>query len=493
MSSICTIIAPEACIGCREELINLSKGIENKKTFEIFNKNDVYVGLCSSKSKNDAESIIYKGVRYCYCFCGELYNSEILIEKIRSELGYLPIEEANDGIIATWCYILWGGFSPKMLQGKFAYSIYSEGIFKTSLQTPKVFIAKDRFGFIPIYYYQNHNGTIYFSNDITSMLKINGIKREVSYQGLWQMLYLEGLTLPNMTVFDDIHQLLAGHCAYIDCRGKSKIMIKCYDNTQNYKMPSEIRLDETIQDSFYKRHLDTDEKQSDFDLYEYDYSSIIKSQGISPMPILPSIYYYVSNMKNEGIRISSIGKELQCAQSFCMRGFFSWIGDPYENIELVDNKRLDLYDGFDYLNEERLKIVDPESKKYEIDSLYRLYFPMILGRIEEMARILKISIKYPYCDESIITHLYCKNQLLDTTFKKDIAEFNKTKNSEFDKRLINNLSEAISNSESVLNYIANKEKLSQALNYGIIRKDLILLYSIHNMFEKFNLDLNIKP
>ena len=493
MSSICTIIAPDACIGCREELVNLTKSVDNKRIIEIFNKNDVYIGLCSSKSKNDAESIIYKGTKYSYCFCGELYNSEILVEKIRSELGYSPIEEINDGIIATWCYILWGGFSPKMLQGKFAYSIYSEGIFKTSPQTPKLFIAKDRFGFIPIYYYQNQNGNIYLSNDIASILKIRGIKREISFRGLWQMLYLGGMTLPNMTVFDNIHQLRSGHCAYIDCRGRSNIMIKCYDNTQNYKLPSEITLDEIIRNSFLKRSLSINEKQSDFDLYEYDSDNIFTSIGISSMSILPSIYSYVSNIKNEGIRISSVGKELLFNQRFCMRGFFSWISDPYENIELIENKRLRICEGFDYLNEERLKVVDPESEKYGIDSLYRFYLPMILSCIEEVAGKVKVHIKYPYCDESIVTYLYCKNQLSDTTFKKDTGILNKTKNSEFDKHLIDSLQNAISNSESVLNYIANKEKLSHALNCGVIRKDLILLYSIHSMFEKFNLDLNIKP
>ena len=80
MSSICGIIAPSASIGCYEELVNLSREIKDKKIYENFNKSDVYVGFCSQREKNDVESIIFRGVRYSYSFCGELYNTEYLLK-----------------------------------------------------------------------------------------------------------------------------------------------------------------------------------------------------------------------------------------------------------------------------------------------------------------------------------------------------------------------------------------------------------------------------
>ena len=496
MSSICGIIAPMASVGCREELVNLSRNVKDKKIYENFNKSDVYIGLCSQRSKNDAESIIYKGVRYSYSFCGELYNKVALAEKIKAELGYSPIEELNDGIIAVWCYILWGGFSPKMLKGKFAFAIYSEGIFATSGHTPKVFIAKDRFGFIPIYYYQNPHGVIYFSSDIRSMLKIKGYRRDVSFSGLWQIFYLEGMTLPDKTIFEGIEQLEAGSCAYIDCRGKSKILKKCYDNPRLYKASPDITLDGIIENSFFEKGISKSDIAFEFDSPEYNADILNESLKATLSPINPTFYASIFGLDSKKRHISNFGRELILSQNIpCMRGFFSWISDPYKNIDLLSAKRLRLYDGFDFINSERLLKLDSESDKYELDSLYRFYIPMVLGSIEKISKNLGVNIKYPYCDEDIIGYLYAKNQIPNSVAKATVYTKNNPKSakkSEFEAHIIDYLENTLSNSESVLNYIVDKEKFRLCIERKEFVESLILLYSLHFLFEKFNLNLNIK-
>ena len=495
MSSICGIIAPMASVGCREELVNLSRSVKDKKIYENFNKNDVYIGLCSQRNKNDAESIIYKGVRYSYSFCGELYNKAVLAEKIKAELGYSPIEELNDGIIAVWCYILWGGFSPKMLKGKFAFAIYSEGIFATSGHTPRVFIAKDRFGFIPIYYYQNPHGVIYFSSDIHSMLKIKGMRRDVSFSGLWQIFYLEGMTLPPKTIFEGIEQLEAGSCAYIDCRGKSKILKKCYDNPRLYKISPEVTLDGIIENSFCEKGIKKSDSTFEFTFPADSVDTLNESLKATLLPINPTFYASISRLDRGKTHISSIGRELIFSQNIpCMRGFFSWISDPYKNIDLLNSKRLRLYDGFDFINSERLRAIDSESDKYELDSLYRFYIPMVLCGVEKISENLGVSVKYPYCDEDIVGYLYTKNQLPDS-LKPTFCHQNKQKSakkSEFEAHIIDYLENTLSNSESVLNYVVDKEKFRLCISRGEFHESLILLYSLHFLFEEFNLNLNIK-
>lgn len=495
MSSICGIIAPSASIGCCEELVNLSREINDKKIYENFNKSDVYVGFCSQREKNDVESIIFRGVRYVYSFCGEIYNRDALAEKIKAELGYSPIEIPSDGIIAVWCYILWGGFSPKMIKGKFAYAIYSEGIFATSPHTPKVFIAKDRFGFIPLYYYQNPHGAIYFSTDILPMLKIKGIRRDVSFSGIWQIFYLDGMTLPSKTIFENIHQLEGGSCAYIDCRGKSGILKKCYDNPKIYKGAPETTLEEIIENSFREKGINIREKQVELNACEYDIDSLENSLRATAFPIRPDVYSSLSKLDSTKTHISSFGKELIYLKNLPhMRGFFSWISDPYKNIDFLDTKRLRLCEGFDFINAERLKVIDTESDKYYIDSLYRFYIPMMLQEIETSAKNLSLNIKYPYCDEDIIGYLYTKNQIFDSAkpqfYKKNPQE--NTKKSEFEAHLVNCLENALSNSESVLNYIADREKLLLCIRQGEFYESFILLYSLHFLFEELNLNLNIK-
>lgn len=495
MSSICGIIAPTASVGYREELINLSRNINDKKIYENFNKSDVYIGFCSQADKNDAESIIYKGIRYSYSFCGELYNSSVLAEKIKAELGYSPTDGFSDGVIAVWCYILWGGFSPKMLKGKFAFAIYSEGIFTTSGHTPRVFIAKDRFGFVPIYYYQNPHGVIYFSSDIHSMMKIKGMRRDVSFLGLWQIFYLDGMTLPSKTLFEGIEQLEAGSCAYIDCRGKSKILKKCYDNPRAYKSLSDVTLDGIIENSFIEKGIDKSGMSVEFDNSECDADTLIKSLKSTLSPINPGFYFSISRLDNSKIHISNLGRELISAQNFpCMRGFFSWISDPYKSIDLLDCKRLRLYDGFEFINSERLRAIDCDGDKYELDSLYRFYIPMVLCGVEKICKNLGVTIKYPYCDEDIVGFLYTRNQLSDSQ-KQAFSGIKKrkiSKKSEFEAHIINFIENTLSNSESVLNYIVDKEKFRLCISRGEFTESLILLYSVHFLFEEFNLNLNIK-
>ena len=495
MSSICGIIAPSASVGCSEELVNLSREINDKKIYENFNKSDVYVGFCSQRDNNDVEGIIFRGVRYSYSFCGEIYNRDALLEKIKSELGYSPIESPNDGIIAVWCYILWGGFSPKMLKGKFAFAIYSEGIFATSPHTPKVFIAKDRFGFVPLYYYQNPHGAIYFSTDILPMLKIKGLRRDVSFSGIWQIFYLDGMTLPSKTIFENIRQLEGGTCAYIDCRGKSGILKKCYDNPKIYKSASEVTLDEVIENSFRQKGIDIKDAPFELDFCEYEIDLLEKSLKATSLPIFPSIYSSLSRLNRGKTHISSLGKELIYPQNLPrMRGFFSWISDPYKNIDFLDAQKLRMCDGFDFINAERLKVIDVESDKYEIDSIYRFYIPMMLQGMEKTSKSLGLDIKYPYCDEDIIGYLYTKNQIFDSapllSNKKNPQE--NTKKSEFEAHLLNCLENALSNSESVLNYIADREKLLLCIRQREIHESFILLYSLHFLFEELNLNLNIK-
>ena len=212
MSDICGIVDCNNQLSSREYLVKLSMnyGESLKFTYSKANTYDTFIGISANSVNKSIDNVIYRGVKYTCMFCGELYNVKELSEKIKSELGYDPMEVKSFGVIATWCYILWGGFSPKMLNGKFAYCIYSEGIFKTSPHTPRIFLARDRFGIIPIYYYQPSNSYFMFSTSIKGILRAKKEKSYIDKKGLWQIFYLDGKSLPGLTHVKDIFELNAG-------------------------------------------------------------------------------------------------------------------------------------------------------------------------------------------------------------------------------------------------------------------------------------------
>ena len=119
---------------------------------------------------------------------------------------------------------------------------------------------------------------------------------------------------------------------------------------------------------------------------------------------------------------------------------------------------------------------------------------MVLCGVEKISENLGAGVKYPYCDEDIVGYLYTKNQLPDS-LKPTFSHQNKPKSakkSEFEAHIIDYLENTLSNSESVLNYVVDKEKFRLCISRGEFHESLILLYSLHFLFEEFNLNLNIK-
>ena len=143
------------------------------------------------------------------------YNGEIYdFQELRKELiqkGHKFISNTDTEVILHG-YEEYGASILKRLNGQFAVCIYDKK--KTQL-----FIARDRIGIKPLYYYSKDNKFI-FGSELKVLLKSN-IKKEINKEALNHYL-LFGYTPSKQSILNDVSKLLPGHYLIYDLT-KNKI------------------------------------------------------------------------------------------------------------------------------------------------------------------------------------------------------------------------------------------------------------------------------
>ncbi|MCK9480691.1 MAG: asparagine synthase (glutamine-hydrolyzing) [Bacteroidia bacterium] len=99
--------------------------------------------------------------RFVLIFNGEIYN----YQKIKSLLPEYPFKTSSDSEVLIAAYIKWGTQMLEYLEGMFAFAIYDQA-------QQNLFIARDRLGIKPLYYYKTDN-FIVFSSEIRGLLASN--------------------------------------------------------------------------------------------------------------------------------------------------------------------------------------------------------------------------------------------------------------------------------------------------------------------------------
>lgn len=89
------------------------------------------------------------------------------------------------------------------LRGMFAFAIWDK-------RKNELFIARDRFGVKPLYYYLDDQGNLFFGSEIKTILEAGAVKPEINYNALPDQLANHGTSLDE-TLFRGVKRLLAGH------------------------------------------------------------------------------------------------------------------------------------------------------------------------------------------------------------------------------------------------------------------------------------------
>lgn len=185
---------------------------------------------------------------YSIVFNGEIYN----YKEIKSELMNYGIQFStnSDTEVLLQSYIYWGRDFLKHLNGMFAFAIYDK--IKNI-----VFLARDRAGEKPLYYYYS-SGTLYFASELKALLKIPSINKNINYNSL--DCYLSMGYIPNkLCILEGFNKLPAAHSMIFDLKTGNLIIkdywqIPPFDNT--LKLSESSLLDELeflLEDSVNKQ------------------------------------------------------------------------------------------------------------------------------------------------------------------------------------------------------------------------------------------------
>lgn len=135
-------------------------------------------------------------------FNGEIYNFLELRNQLESR-GH-KFKSRSDSEVIIHAYEEYGPDCVNRLRGMFAFAIWD-----TNRQ--QLFIARDRIGIKPLYYYFKNN-KFAFASEMKSLMKIPQVERELNRQAIYDYLGFEFVPAPE-TMCKNIFKLPAGHSA----------------------------------------------------------------------------------------------------------------------------------------------------------------------------------------------------------------------------------------------------------------------------------------
>jgi asparagine synthase (glutamine-hydrolysing) len=135
-----------------------------------------------------------------------VYNGEVY-----NHADYRPLLESRGHRYRTHCdtetilhlYEEYGSRCVEHLRGMFAFAIWDS-------VRRELFIARDRLGVKPLYYFHEADGSLHFASEIKSLIATQAVRPDINYEALPDYLANHG-TSSDATLFAGVKRLLPGH------------------------------------------------------------------------------------------------------------------------------------------------------------------------------------------------------------------------------------------------------------------------------------------
>ncbi len=134
------------------------------------------------------------------CYNGEIYNYVELMEELQKK-GHTFATHCDTEVIVH-AYEEWGLDCLQRFNGMFGFCLYDKS-------KKRLFLARDRAGQKPLYYYHK-NGKFVFASELKAILEADFVSREVNVAAIDSYLGLRYVPQPE-TLLRDIHILPAAH------------------------------------------------------------------------------------------------------------------------------------------------------------------------------------------------------------------------------------------------------------------------------------------
>ncbi len=171
------------------------------KTFSTFSLGNARLSIIDLSNRGSQPMSSREG-KLWIVYDGNVYN----FPEIKKELltrGY-QFNSNTDTEVVLKSYEEYGPKCLEKFNGKFAFAIWDE-------EKKELFLARDRIGIKPLYYYFK-DGKLIFGSEIKSILEADCVKKEVNLQSMYYYLGYEFVPAPD-TMFKNIYKLRQGHYA----------------------------------------------------------------------------------------------------------------------------------------------------------------------------------------------------------------------------------------------------------------------------------------
>jgi len=149
---------------------------------------------------------------------GEVYNYKELYQDLLRK-GH-QFRSRCDTEVVIHQFEEQGIHSPQSLNGMFAYAIWDDN-------SGKLFMARDRIGIKPLYYYFDGN-RFFFASEIKSLLVKGGVEKSLNIKALWDYLTFRYVPEPD-TIWEGIKKLPPAHWLELDTKTWSCTLKKYWD------------------------------------------------------------------------------------------------------------------------------------------------------------------------------------------------------------------------------------------------------------------------
>lgn len=142
-------------------------------------------------------------------FNGEIYNFREVRQRLDANSSAWRSESDTEVILRA--YERWGRDCLEHLRGMFAFAIWDN-------ERQELFIARDRLGIKPLYYYAADR-LFLFGSEVRALLASNLVPRKLDAVALWQYLGYQSVPAPR-TLIEGVHALKPGCWMVVDAAGR---------------------------------------------------------------------------------------------------------------------------------------------------------------------------------------------------------------------------------------------------------------------------------
>ena len=175
-----------------------------------------------------------KDGRYVISFNGEITNFLELRRHLQS-FGYSFVSQTDTEVLLTaWVHM--GSDCLRLLEGMFAFAVFDR-------EEQTVTLVRDPFGIKPLFFKKAADGSLYFSSEIPSLLKMLSERPHMNVQRVVDYLQWGLYDESHETFIDGIEQLLPGHLMTFDLTTSS------IRKLESYWSPSIVTADVSFSDA----------------------------------------------------------------------------------------------------------------------------------------------------------------------------------------------------------------------------------------------------